>query len=87
MKIRSARNDEVDTIAALIKELARYEKALLIHLAKLCVQRGYHRFQWWVLNWNAPSIDFYKGLGAVAMDEWTTMRVEADALRALAALT
>jgi GNAT superfamily N-acetyltransferase len=158
MKIRSARIDEVDTIAALIKELALYEKApelavatdaqlkaaffgenpavfcdfievengeiagfaiwflnystwtgthgiyledlfvlpqyrglgygraLLVHLAKICIQRGYHRFQWWVLDWNLPSIDFYKGLGAIALDEWTTMRVEGDALSALATL-
>jgi GNAT superfamily N-acetyltransferase len=159
MKIRSARIDEVGTIAALIKELALYEKApelavatenqlkaaffsenpavfcdfievesgeiagfaiwflnystwtgthgiyledlyvlpqyrglgygkaLLVHLAKICVQRGYDRFQWWVLDWNTPSIDFYEGLGAIAMNEWTTMRVEADALRALAVLS
>ena len=60
-----------------------YGKALLEHLAKICVDRGYGRFQWWVLDWNQPSIDFYKAKGAVAMDEWTTYRVTGDALRKL----
>ena len=61
-----------------------YGKALLVHLAKTCVDRGYHRFQWWVLDWNAPSIEFYKSLGAYFMDEWTIMRVDGQALRELA---
>jgi GNAT superfamily N-acetyltransferase len=61
-----------------------YGKALLVHLAKICVERGYHRFQWWVLNWNEPSIEFYKSLGAYFMDEWTVMRVDGEALRKLA---
>jgi len=62
-----------------------YGKALLIHLAKKCVDNGWDRFQWWVLDWNEPSIAFYKSLGAVAMDEWTVYRVSGDALKALAA--
>ena len=61
-----------------------YVKALLVHLAQICVERGYHRFQWWVLNWNQPSIEFYKSLGAYFMDEWTVMRVDGDALTKLA---
>ena len=61
-----------------------YGKALLVHLAKLCVDRGYHRLQWWVLNWNEPSIEFYKSLGAKSMDEWTVMRVDGVALDQLA---
>ena len=61
-----------------------YGKALLVHLAQICVERGYHRFQWWVLNWNQPSIEFYKSLGAYFMDEWTVMRVDGDALTKLA---
>jgi GNAT superfamily N-acetyltransferase len=61
-----------------------YGKALLVHLARICVERGYYRFQWWVLNWNQPSIDFYKSLGAYFMDEWTVMRVDGDALKKLA---
>jgi hypothetical protein len=40
--------------------------------------------QWWVLDWNQPSIDFYKSLGAVPMDEWTVYRVSGDALKKLA---
>ena len=43
--------------------------AFLKTLAKICVERGYERFQWWVLDWNEPSIEFYKSIGAVAMDE------------------
>jgi len=61
-----------------------YGKALLSHLAQLCVERGYHRLQWWVLNWNEPSIEFYKSLGAQLMDEWTVMRVDGSALITLA---
>lgn len=61
-----------------------YGKALLKHLAAICEERGYGRFQWWVLDWNEPSIEFYKALGAVAMDEWTVYRVSGQALRNLA---
>lgn len=59
-------------------------KALLVRLAKICVERGYPRFSWWVLDWNQPSIDFYKLLGAEAMNEWTVYRVSGDALTKLA---
>jgi GNAT superfamily N-acetyltransferase len=61
-----------------------FGKALLKHLAAICEDRGYGRFQWWVLDWNEPSIEFYKALGAVAMDEWTVYRVSEDALTRLA---
>lgn len=60
-------------------------RQLLETLARECVANGYSRFQWSVLNWNAPSIAFYKKLGAVPMDEWTVMRVEGEALRRLGA--
>ena len=60
-------------------------KALLRELAQVCVARGYARFEWWVLDWNAPAIGFYRSLGAVPQQEWTTFRVDGDALRALAA--
>jgi GNAT superfamily N-acetyltransferase len=60
-------------------------KALLQELARVCVARGYARFEWWVLDWNAPAIGFYRSLGAVPQEEWTTFRVDGDALRALAA--
>ena len=59
-------------------------KALLAHLAKLCVTRDCARLEWWVLDWNAPSIGFYLGLGAKPMDEWTVMRVDGEALTQLA---
>ena len=60
-----------------------YGQAMLRHLAKICVDRGYHRLQWWVLDWNKNAIEFYQGLGATLMDEWTTMRVEGESLKAL----
>ena len=59
-------------------------KALLTHLAKQCVANGWSRLQWAVLDWNAPSIEFYKSLGAVMMDEWTICRIDGPALMALA---
>jgi GNAT superfamily N-acetyltransferase len=59
-------------------------KALLVHLAQQCVANGWSRLQWAVLDWNAPSIEFYKSLGAVLMDEWTVCRVGGTALTALA---
>ncbi len=54
--------------------------ALMKELARLCVERGYSRFQWWVLDWNQPSIEFYRSLGAVAMEEWTVFRLSDEAL-------
>ncbi|MBW1597136.1 GNAT family N-acetyltransferase [Streptomyces sp. JJ38] len=62
-----------------------YGKALLAELARICVERGYERFEWWVLDWNEPSIGFYRSLGAEAMDEWTVFRMSGEPLRALAA--
>jgi GNAT superfamily N-acetyltransferase len=59
-------------------------KELLRTLAEVCVERGYSRLEWSVLDWNAPSIDFYKAHGAVAMDEWTVFRLTDDALIAFA---
>lgn len=59
-------------------------KALLRELARLCVQRGYGRLEWWVLDWNTAAIDFYTSLGAVAMDEWTVYRLTGPALQQLA---
>ena len=59
-------------------------KALLVHLAKLVRERGGARLEWSVLNWNEPSIQFYKGLGATAQDEWTMYRVTGENLDKLA---
>jgi len=59
-------------------------KALLAYLAKTCVKNGWARLQWSVLDWNAPSIAFYKSLGAVLMDDWTICRLNGPALAALA---
>ncbi|KPC90758.1 GCN5 family acetyltransferase [Streptomyces sp. NRRL F-6602] len=60
-------------------------KALLTELARLCVQRGYARLEWSVLDWNAPAIGFYESLGARPQDEWTVYRLTDDALKALGA--
>ena len=57
---------------------------LMASLARIAVQRDCGRFEWSVLDWNAPAIGFYRTLGAVGMDEWTVQRLEGDALRALA---
>ena len=59
-------------------------RELLRTLAALCVERGYSRLEWWVLDWNTPSIEFYKAAGAVPMDEWTVFRLTDDALRSFA---
>jgi len=60
-------------------------KALLKHLAQRCVDEGLARFEWSVLDWNEPSIAFYKAMGAEMMDGWTGCRVSGDALVRLAA--
>jgi GNAT superfamily N-acetyltransferase len=59
-------------------------KALLAELAAVCVEQGYARLEWQVLDWNEPSIGFYRSLGAVAMDEWTTYRLDGEALTTFA---
>lgn len=61
-----------------------YGKLLLKRLARIAVQRGCGRLEWACLDWNEPSIAFYKSVGATALDEWTTYRVTGDALLALA---
>jgi len=60
-------------------------RALLANLAALCVRRGYTRLAWSVLDWNAPSIEFYRALGALPLNEWLGYRLTGRALSALAA--
>jgi GNAT superfamily N-acetyltransferase len=60
-------------------------KELLRTLAAVCVERGYGRLEWSVLDWNTPSIDFYRAQGAVPLDEWTVFRMTDDALTTFAA--
>jgi GNAT superfamily N-acetyltransferase len=60
-------------------------RALLAALAADCDERGYARLEWQVLDWNEPSIEFYRSLGAMPMDEWTTFRLDGDALTSFAA--
>jgi diamine N-acetyltransferase len=59
-------------------------KALLAYLATLCVENGWSRLQWTVLDWNTPSIDFYRSLGAEMMEEWKLCKVSGAALSELA---
>jgi GNAT superfamily N-acetyltransferase len=59
-------------------------KALLTRLAQIAVERGYARVEWSVLDWNTPSIDFYRSLDAAPLDEWTTFRLTGPALRTAA---
>lgn len=60
-------------------------KALMLELARTAVREGCGRFEWNVLDWNQPSLDFYRSLGARQLDDWVGCRVDGDALRALAA--
>ncbi len=62
-----------------------YGRQLLAELAALCLERGYARLEWWVLDWNEPARGFYDNLGAIGMDEWTVHRLAGPALAALAA--
>ena len=57
---------------------------MLAHLAELAQERGCGRLEWTVLDWNESAIGFYRALGAVAMDEWTTFRMTGASLRRLA---
>ncbi|GHF14057.1 MULTISPECIES: GNAT family N-acetyltransferase [Streptomyces] len=65
---------------------AGHGRALLATLAKICTDRGYERFEWSVLDWNEPSIAFYKSLGAEPLSEWTVHRMSGEPLQTLAAL-
>ena len=62
-----------------------YGKALFRKLAQVALERGCGRMEWWCLDWNTPSIGFYKSLGAEAMEDWTVYRLAGQALRRLAA--
>lgn len=61
-----------------------YGKAILKKLAQIAVERGCGRLEWWCLDWNRPSIDFYLSLGAEPMSDWTVYRIAGDTLAALA---
>ena len=61
-------------------------KAMLQHLAALALERDCARLEWWVLDWNAPAIGFYRSIGALPMDEWTVMRMNGEALSELASV-
>ena len=61
-----------------------YGKALLKELARIAVERGCGRLEWWCLDWNRPSIDFYLSMGAEPMSDWTVYRIAGDTLTRLA---
>ncbi|WP_211220401.1 GNAT family N-acetyltransferase [Acidipropionibacterium thoenii] len=61
-----------------------YGTALISSLAAVCLDQGYRRLEWTVLDWNAPSLAFYRSIGAESMDEWTTQRISGAAMAALA---
>ena len=61
-----------------------YGKGLLKKLAEIAVERGCGRLEWWCLDWNKPSIDFYLSLGAQPMEDWTVYRIAGDTLKQLA---
>jgi len=61
-----------------------YGKALLRRLAQIARERGCGRMEWWCLDWNRPSIAFYRALGAQPMDEWTVYRLEGETLKQMA---
>ena len=61
-----------------------YGKALLKKLAQIAVERGCGRLEWWCLDWNKPSIDFYLSLGAEPMEDWTVYRIAGESLNKLA---
>ena len=61
-----------------------YGKATLKELARIAVSRGCGRLEWWCLDWNKPSIDFYRSLGAQPMEEWTTYRLTGETLQNMA---
>ena len=60
-----------------------YGKGLLKTLAEIAVERGCGRFEWWCLDWNTPSIDFYRSMGAEPMSDWTVYRIAGDTLKKL----
>jgi GNAT superfamily N-acetyltransferase len=61
-----------------------YGKATFVHLAKIAADRGCGRLEWWCLDWNRPSIDVYKSLGAKPMDDWTVYRIAGETLKNMA---
>ena len=61
-----------------------YGRSIMQQLARIAVERGCGRFEWWVLDWNHPAIEFYRSLGAQPMNDWTVQRVSGDALKSLA---
>lgn len=60
-----------------------FGKMILKQLARIAVERGCGRLEWWCLDWNKPSIEFYKSMGAVPMDDWTVYRISGDTLKNL----
>lgn len=64
-----------------------YGKRLLSYLGKIAIERNCERLDWWCLDWNTSSIEFYKSLGAIPMDDWTVYRMQGEALKDLAKMS
>ena len=79
LTFRCADENDCGKILEFIEALAAYEK-----LAQITVERGCGRLEWWCLDWNRPSIDLYRSLGAEPMDEWTTYRLTGETLKEMA---
>ena len=84
LDFRYAKREDTALILQFIKELAGYGKAILKRLAAIAVERGCGRLEWWCLDWNKSSIDFYLSLGAEPMSDWTVYRITGDTLTSLA---
>jgi GNAT superfamily N-acetyltransferase len=63
-----------------------YGKALFLELVRIANERGCGRMEWVCLNWNKPSIEFYRSMGAMSLDEWTTYRLTSDVMKKLTSL-
>ena len=86
-RVVAPEGERVRQVADLGKIWEGIGKALMLHLARKCVENEWPRLQWAVLDWNTPSIDFYKSLGAEMLDEWTGVHISGDALTRLAERT
>lgn len=84
MEFRFANREDSSLILQFIKDLARYEHMEdQVKLSEIANERGLGRFEWWCLDWNKPSIDFYLSMGAEPMSDWTVYRIAGDTLKNL----
>ena len=87
--IRHAKKEDADSCIRLLSETKedyppQIKESILKKLAAIAVERGCGRLEWWCLDWNQPSIDFYLSLGAQPMSDWTVYRIDGNALKEMA---